>query len=60
MKINHNYYPHDFKTIMQLTDDHHNNIVSTTDNIAFNQQKVLLDGLIKNLSQYTHQIDKDE
>ncbi|MDR5617671.1 hypothetical protein [Arsenophonus sp.] len=60
MKINHDYYPHDFKTIVQLTDNQHNNIVATTDNIALNQQQILLDGLIKNLSQYTHQIDKDE
>ncbi|WP_032115305.1 hypothetical protein WH390_04825 [Candidatus Arsenophonus nilaparvatae] len=60
MKINYDYYPHDFKTIVQLTDDQHNNIVVTTDNIALNQQQILLDGLIKNLSQYTHQIDKDE
>lgn len=37
MKINHDYYTHDLKTIVQLTDDQHNNIVVTTYNIAINQ-----------------------
>lgn len=60
MNIDYNYYPLDFKTIVQLTDNQHNNIVAATDNIMLNPQKILLDGLIKNLSQYTHQIDKDE
>lgn len=58
MNINNNFYHYNFEITQQPTDN--NQIMATTDNIAIKKQKILFDGLIRNLSQHTHQIDKDE
>ncbi|HGJ5899852.1 hypothetical protein [Arsenophonus apicola] len=58
MKINKHFYQYNFEIKEQVTDN--NQIIATTDNIALKKQKILFDGLIKNLSQHNHQIDKDE
>lgn len=58
MNINNTFYHYNFKIKEQLAND--NQTMSTIDNITIKNQKILLEGLIKNLSQHTHQIDKDE
>ncbi|WGL94420.1 hypothetical protein [Arsenophonus nasoniae] len=58
MNINNDFYRYNFEIKQQPTDN--NQIMATTDNIAIKKQKILFDGLIRNLSQHTHQIDKDE
>ena len=58
MNINKDFYYYNFEIKQQPTDN--NQIMATTDNIAIKKQKFLFDGLIRNLSQHTHQIDKDE
>ncbi|HGJ5863749.1 hypothetical protein QE197_13620 [Arsenophonus nasoniae] len=58
MNINNDFYHYNFEITQQPTDN--NQIMATTDNIAIKKQKILFNGLIRNLSQHTHQIDKDE
>lgn len=58
MNINNTFYHYHFEIKEQIIDN--NQIMATTDNIAIKNQKILFDGLMKNLSQHTHQIDKDE